>query len=66
MVDPKDFGVNADDLSRKLASWLIAPGERFVANHAELALRRPDFKYNELAYLVAVAAGTLLKEGAKA
>lgn len=66
MVNPREFGVNPDDLSRKLASWLIGPGERFRSNHAQLAVEHGRFTDRELAYLVTVAADSLLQKGAQA
>ena len=63
MVDPKEFGVHTPDLSRKLASWLIDPAQRFHMNHARLAIDHGQFTNGELAYLVTVAAGTLLEKG---
>lgn len=63
MVDPKAFGVDTSDLSRKLANWLIDPAQRFHANHALLAIDHGRFTDGELAYLVTIAAGTLLQKG---
>lgn len=63
MVDPKAFGVSPSDLSKKLANWLIDPAQRFHANHAQLAIDRGRFTDEELAYLITVAAGTLLEKG---
>lgn len=66
MVDPKEFGVDPADLSRKLASWLIGPGQRFRSSHAQLAVERGRFTDGELAYLVTVAADSLLQKGVQA
>ena len=63
MVDPRTFGVDSTDLSRRLASWLIDTGH---PNHAQLMLEQRQFTKPEMAYLITVAAQHLLEKGARA
>ena len=63
MLDPKEHGVQPTELSRKLATCLIGPGNRFQASHTRLALQQHVFTEGELTYLVLVAAESLLQKG---
>lgn len=66
MVDPREFGINTTELSRKLSSGLVLPSAQYRVNHALLSVEKRTFTKHELAYLVLVASEALLQKGAQA
>lgn len=61
MPDCREFGVDPQELARKLARRLIAPNQRFVASHAKNLIQERGLTDNELAFLVVVASEAILK-----
>lgn len=64
MIRYEEFGVQPQELARKLASYLVQPDQTerpFL--HASQLLRSGELTEGETAYLVAVASATLLKAG---